>query len=174
MARFKLLAPHYLVVDGTEWEQKEIDQGTGKEIRKRYKVPKMFHTDDPGDWNYPYISPTTGKAYGGEIIVATEFSPLFPRDVVFFGPPTPEMEPLDDEAKEMVATFKHNWQEIADSPASQGTYSERLIDDFLKQQAEIAMKQSSPNSDMMALMKQMADALALLATASTKSERRAI
>jgi len=168
MARFRLLASHYLVVTGTEWEQKEIDQGTGKEIRRRYKVPRLLHIDDPADWNYPHISPATGKAFGGDIIVATEDDPNFPRDIVFVGPPTPEMEPLDDEAREIVAQHRHLWVDPIESLPSNGQlYSESLIDRFLAAQADVAIKGSQPNEDMMKLMKQMADALALLAQASS-------
>jgi hypothetical protein len=40
MARFRLKDKHYLhVLPGTEWEQKELDQVTGKQARKVYLVP---------------------------------------------------------------------------------------------------------------------------------------
>src|ERR1035437_368992 len=88
MARFRLKDKHYLhVLPETEWEQKELDQVTGKQARKVYLVPRYLDPDDPSDCNYP-----------GEIIVATKEDKAWPRDIIMKGPPTADMEPIDDES----------------------------------------------------------------------------
>lgn len=93
MARFRITDidnnGHYLKTDPpTEWEQVEVDQKTGKQGRHRYVVPMFLDPKDPGTFNYP-----------GEIIVSTKADPMYPRDIVFLGPPTQGMEPLDAEAE---------------------------------------------------------------------------
>jgi hypothetical protein len=98
MARFRIIPGpnngHYLNVPGTEWEQVEQDAKTGRQMRHRYKVPLYLHPEEPGTFNYPET---------GEIIISTKFDPAYPRDIVFEGPPTPFMEPLDAEAEKLLA-----------------------------------------------------------------------
>lgn len=48
--------------------------------------------DDPSLCNYP-----------GEIIVSTKEDPAFPKDIVFVGKPSFDMEPIDDEAHTILA-----------------------------------------------------------------------
>lgn len=127
MARFRLRGKHYLNVPGTEWEQKELDQATGKQARKIYPVPMFLDPAEPADCNYP-----------GEIIVATEISKGNGRDIVFLGDPTPDMEPLDDEAEALVESLKHKWVHPIESLS--GTYGESLMGMF---QSEIAKLQSN-------------------------------
>lgn len=88
MARWKLLVPHYLfgyppdmTEEGIEWEYKETDRLTGREKRRRYKVP--FYMDEGA-------------------IVCHEGRGL-ESDIVFEGNPTHDMVPLDKEAKEITA-----------------------------------------------------------------------
>lgn len=98
MARFRLTAPHYLrTLDPTLWEQREIDQQTQKMGRKQYEVPLYLNSDDPSLCNYP-----------GEIIVSTKRDPAFPRDIIFKGPPTQGMEPLDDEGRMMLEKLDYD------------------------------------------------------------------
>lgn len=122
MARWKLLQPHYLNVPGTEWEYKETDRTTGRQARKVFQVPLFLHPDDPADQNYP-----------GEIIVG--YKPQG-RDIVFVGPPTPDMEPLDEEAQAISDRERPKWKHPIDSLASQG-YSQSLLDDLMRQMSEI-------------------------------------
>lgn len=104
MARWRLRIPHYLnVLPETEWEQKETDLLTGKQARKVYKVPMYLDPKDPTDCNYP-----------GEIIVCHDGKGQ-PRDKVFVGPPTPDMEPLDAEAEAISAAEAPNWVDPIES-----------------------------------------------------------
>lgn len=89
MARWKLNGKHYLSVPGTEWEHKEVDLQSGKQVRKIYTVPAFLDPENPGDCNYP-----------GEIIVCHDGKGQG-RDIVFLGDPTTEMLPLDEEAQEI-------------------------------------------------------------------------
>src|SRR6516164_5357111 len=97
MARWKLLASHYLNVPGTEWEQRETPRETGKEVRKRYFIPRLLNIEDPGDWTEKYRN-DLGQVFGGDIIVCFAGRGQ-PKDIVFEGLPTPDMEPLDEEAE---------------------------------------------------------------------------
>lgn len=98
MARFRIMDMenngHYLNIPGTEWEQIEIDVKTKRQARHRYKVHTLLEPKDPTCHNYPET---------GEIIISTKTDPLYPRDLVFVGPPTPGMEPLDAEAREIMS-----------------------------------------------------------------------
>src|SRR5258708_30844440 len=107
MARWRLITGHYLnvLVDGepVEWEYKEVDRTTGKQARKIFPVPMLMDPNDPADHNYP-----------GEIIVCHEGS-CERRDVVFIGDPTPEMEPLDEEAEAISADLRQKWEHPIES-----------------------------------------------------------
>lgn len=125
MARWKLNAPHYLKVPGIEWEQNQTSQQTGKTIRHRYEVPQLLNPGDPGDHNY--LTPE-----GGEIIVCHEGLGL-PRDYVFVGNPTPDMEPLDKEAEAISASLAGAWKHPIETLPSQGGFGEVLFKDLQKQ-----------------------------------------
>src|ERR1700722_1854222 len=94
--RWRLTNSHYLKVfalpDGTrcEWEHKETSRETGRSVRKLYPVPILLNPSDPADCNYP-----------GEIIIAhaVDGAHNLQQDIVFEGPPTQEMEPLNDAAQ---------------------------------------------------------------------------
>jgi hypothetical protein len=120
MARWKLNEAHYLFAhaqdEETEWEYKETDRTTGRERRKRFKVPMYCdvgmvvcyagseHADDNG-------------AFG---------------PITIEGPPTPAMTPLDDEAKALCAEHAPNWVHPIDSLPGQG-FSEALLTTLTKQ-----------------------------------------
>jgi hypothetical protein len=103
MARWKLQSPHYLRVPGTEWEYRETDQATGKQARKVYEVPLYLNPGDKADHNYP-----------GEIVV-TDGNGADPRDIHFLGEPTPDMDPLDDDARRVSDKFRHKWKNPIES-----------------------------------------------------------
>lgn len=98
MARWRLTGKHYIHIEGTEWEYKETDQATGQQGRKVFAVPRHLDPDNPRDCNYP-----------GECIVATKASAQYPRDHIFSGPPTPDMEPLDEEAEAITEATRDSW-----------------------------------------------------------------
>lgn len=122
MARYRLIAKHYLNVPGTEWEQVETDQHTGRQVRKRYTVPRHLDPDMPSDWNYPN---------DGIIIVSDREDPSHPNDIVFIGEPTLDMVPLDDEARAKVEAVAKRGQHPIESLPGQGEiFSDRLLATF--------------------------------------------
>lgn len=126
MARWRLKSAHYLMIPGGEWEYKETSQETGKQVRRVFPVPTYLHPDDPGDHNYP-----------GEIIV-TNGGTRQPRDLEFSGPPTPEMDPLDDEAKAQSAEQEKRYKVPFDT-FNVSDYNQSLLDGFQRQIAELAV-----------------------------------
>ena len=118
MARWKLNSEHYLNLDpSSEYEHRETDQLTGATARTVHKVPTYLD----------------GKAR--EIIVCYKGKGE-PRDLVFIGEPTPEMEALDDEAKAISESLHHKWIHPIDAlPGT--TYSESLLAGLEKQLAQL-------------------------------------
>ncbi len=114
MARWKLRCPHYLNVPGTEYDYKETSELTGKSKRVIFEVPCLLNTNDQSDFNYPEL---------GAIIVAHGDGKHEPRDIIFVGPPTPEMEALDDEAEAISASLAASWIPPVDSLPAQGNGS---------------------------------------------------
>lgn len=126
MARWQLKQAHYLKVPGTEWEYKEQNRDTGRQARKVYEVPLYLNPDDPSDHNYRQ----------DEMIVVCHEGKGLPRDIVFEGPPTPDMEPLDDEAQEISEAERPKWIHPIESLPGQG-YGDALLAGFQKQLAEV-------------------------------------
>lgn len=170
MARWKLATAHYLNVPGVEWEYKENERGKKKIKTLKLPVPLLLDPNDPFDWNH---FPTGNKDEG--IIVVTNVAGDDDNDIVFIGEPTPDMIPLDDEAKALSASLAKKWQHPIDSLP--GQFSQSLIDGFQGQIAEVlAAKEAKPAevaglselmSTMAAVMKQNQDILAALAVAKT-------
>lgn len=119
--RWKLLSSHYLRVPGTEWEYKEVDQQTGRERRKRIEVDRYLDINDPSDFT------TRGANVNGmqlgEVTVCHEGKGL-PTDHIFTGNPTPEMEPLDEEAEALSNSLKDGWAYKGDGETD---YNQALI-----------------------------------------------
>ncbi len=126
MARWKLTEKHYLNVKGVEWEQIETAQDTGDQIRHRHQVPLYLDPEDQG------ILKRWGQ--GGELIVSNGTNPL-PKDVVFTGPPTPAMEPIDDEARDLSDAARPGWVHPIESMPGQG-FNDNLLQALTKQLAE--------------------------------------
>jgi len=129
MARWKLTDSHYLAVPGTEWEYKETNRETNRQARKVYEVPVYLNPKDSADWNYPRDE---------AIIVSNKFDPAYPRDIVFRGTPTPDMEPLDDEAQAVSDAERSKW--IHPIEALNMTYSESRLSEFERNIAELMAK----------------------------------
>jgi hypothetical protein len=148
MARFRLKDKHYLNVPGTEWEQSETSQATGKQARKRYKTPLYLDPDQAADQNYP-----------GEIIVTTKADPRYPRDILFEGLPTVDMEPLDEEATKLITPILARGEHPIESLS--GTFSEHLLSQF---ESQIMEKIKSPSVEprIAALQKQIDELKALV------------
>lgn len=174
MARWRLAAPHYLKVPGTEWEYKEVDRTTGKQVRKVFPVPLLLDPDQPADWNHRY-----GDGQG-EIIVAYAGKTDNVRDIIFEGDPTPDMIPLDEEAKAITATFATRWKHPIES--LEKSYSEHMLDDLQRQVADVrAQTAAQPVEGMSELLKVMKEMMeqnqqvisALVATKAPAVARRA-
>lgn len=131
MARWRLTQPHYLNVPGVEWEYKENDRQTGRAKRTMFPVPMFLNPDDPADWNY-----RVGDV--GEIIV-TNVSAPGNADITFIGDPTPDMTPLDDEARAISASFAAKWKHPIESLPENGGFSQALLNGL---QSEVSNLQS--------------------------------
>lgn len=98
MARWRLLRPHYLSTNDSTWEQKETNRDTGRQAIIHRKVPRYLDPENPADH--------TNR--DGECIVCHEGKGQ-KGDIVFFGPPSNEMEPLDDEARKITEKERLKW-----------------------------------------------------------------
>jgi hypothetical protein len=173
MARWRLAAPHYLKVPGTEWEYKETDRTTGRPKRVMFPVPTLLDPDNPGDWNYKY-----GQDQG-EIIVTNRESTDNPKDIVFSGDPTPDMVALDDEAKAITHKLAPKWKHPIESLT--GTYAEAMLKDLSTEMDLVRAQGASAKVEgmtelltaMTAMMKQNQDLIAALAGRVVEAEPKA-
>jgi hypothetical protein len=141
MARWKLATAHYLNVEDNKWEYQEVSRTTGKTIRIQVPVPTLLDPTDPADfthkWGHPQ-QPGVVSDIEGEIIVSRGPS-VDSRDVMFVGDPTPDMIPLDDEAKVISASFAERWRYKPDTDNAVN-YSQILIDQFQTTMSEVVAK----------------------------------
>jgi len=170
MARWKLLNAHYINVTGNTWEYKETDRSNGRQIRREFEVPQHLSPFDPSDWNY-----RDGQD-DGDVIVSHKFDDRYPKDYVFRGEPTPDMLPLDDEAKEISASYAGKWKHPIENLTV--SYSQSLIDGFHDEMKVLQAKQEAGSgADIKALTEavtQMAQMQATVMAALTNKpvERR--
>lgn len=119
MARWRLMTPHYLNIidpdsgEPTEWVYAETDRTTGKARRKVYHVPQLLDPKDPTQLNF-----------GDDIVVCQEGKGL-PKDIIFFGEPTPDMEPMDEEAEAISASLQAKWLHPIDTLPINGGMNEQ-------------------------------------------------
>ena len=123
--RWELRAKHYLRVPGTEWEYEETSRETGKRMKKKFEVPCFLDPDNPGDQTPP----------GSGVLIVCHEGKGLRTDVVILDPPTPDMEPLDDEARELSDKLRGSWQHPIESLP--GNFSQSLIQNFEKQMLEM-------------------------------------
>lgn len=136
MARWKLMAAHYLNVEGEEWEYQETNRTTGRPQRVKFPVPRLLDIRDPDCWTNRWGNKDNAD---GEIIVCYKGKGES-SDIVFTGDPTPDMLPVDDEAKEISATYEHLWKARPESMA--GDFSQSLVDKFQSEMAAASAKQA--------------------------------
>lgn len=165
--RWRLTAPHYLNVPGTEWHFNQVDRKTGKQVTKRFPVPELLNPNEPADWTHRYNSDE------GEIIVAWEGKTDDPRDKIFVGPPTPDMVPLDEEAKKESGKYVKVWNLPTDGTPIPDNSSELILN---KLQAELQSVSEAANKPaqieglgelmaaLTAVMKQNAELIAKLSS----------
>jgi hypothetical protein len=150
MARWKLLAGHYLNVSGDHavtWEYKETNRNTGKQEMKRFPVPMYLNPNESSDQNY---RDNFGE---GEIIVSNGDNPG-PKDYIFSGPPTPDMLPLDEDAKRISASYADRWKHPIESLP--GTYSQSVLNRLESELAEATSKTTQNIPGMPEFMATMA------------------
>lgn len=158
MARWRLTGKHYLPVPGTEYEYKETNEDTGRQARKVFPVPLFLDPESPKDWNYREDK---------EIIVAHADGAHRPRDIIFTGPPTVEMEPLDEEAEAITEQMRLGWSKQFQEESSESA-SDRIVRELADAltQSYAPAKPSSPvaeqSADFLALQAQVAELTALL------------
>ena len=165
--RWRLMTSHYLNVPGTEWEHNESDRTTGKAVRKLYPVGLLLDPRNPQDCNRD-----------GDCVVThdIEGTRLVRTDFIFLGEPTPDMEPMNDEAEAISASLKDKWAHPIDTlPANGGmndaekVFMEKMMAAFVG--AAQAPNQTVPKEDYDALLKRV---LALEAAGKPAvTERRA-
>jgi hypothetical protein len=161
MARWKLTESHYLNVLDCFWEQVETDRETGRQRRKQYPVPMYLNPNSPTDWNYRpgngHITQGGNSFDEGTIVVCWEGKGER-RDIVFVGNPTPGMEPLDDEAREVSSTF--TWAHPVDDLSP--TFSEAKLSEAAEQFGAAAAEAMTNvhTNELMSMQKQMMDMMA--------------
>lgn len=178
MARWRLAAPHYLNTGDTKWEYSEVDRSTGRPKRTQFDVPRLLNPEDPGDWNYVYSKDGFGKPESGEIVVAQGEHEA--RDYIFEGEVTPDMVPLDDEAKKISEASAHKWKYKADRLS--GTYADEMIKDLTDQVNEVRAKTANAPAEgmtelltaMTAMMKQNQEMMAALVAAKVPAAAPAV
>lgn len=108
MARWRVTAKHYINAkqygEDTTWVREETNRDTGRAFRRTFTVPLYIDPEDPGCINRNL----------GFCVVATEGKEM-PGDIILLGPPTPDMEPLDDEAKEITKAESVKWKDPINS-----------------------------------------------------------
>lgn len=148
MARWKVTSKHYIHAEQygqpTEWERQETNTDTGRMFRKAYKVPMYIDPEDPYCIN----------KHEGFVVVATKGTER-PGDIVFFGPPTMDMEPLDDEARKITEAERPKWANPIEGldPIIGENFGERLLE-VLQRQLDSAKNTSlkaAPSDDIKAL-----------------------
>lgn len=154
MARWKLQLPHYLKVPGTRWELKQINQGDGEEERVLFDVPRYLHPDNPRDCRSPE-----------GCVVA--YSNQRRGDWVFFGDPTPDMEPLDEEAEKITERLRPKWSHAIDDLPAQGGYGDALAEKFERAITEAMSRVAAPKDQTIEML------LAKVAELSSKVEELA-
>lgn len=159
MARWKLMTNHYLNVPGNTWEYKETARSgpkMGRQVRREFEVPRLLDINDPLDWTNRWGHKDNEE---GEIIVCHEGRGEV-NDCIFIGDPTPDMQPVDDEATAISASFAKKWATKPDF--NPGEYNQSLIDRFNIEDAENRSKPTEvPGmNDLVAAMNGLVAALA--------------
>lgn len=170
MARWKLLGAHYLNTTAhEEWEYSETDRKTGRPKRVKLPVPRLIDPREPSDWTTTW---GRGDDREGEVIVCFPGRGE-PSDIAFLGDPTPDMIPVDDEARAISASFADRW---AYKP--EGTdvgYSQSLIDGMQSKMAELSAKPATVQveglDNLMALMAEQTKNTNALITALANPRR---
>jgi|SRR5580704_1109289 hypothetical protein len=139
MARYRLNTGHYINAlqwDGslTEWEYTEQSLVNNRMVRRRFKVPMILDPRDATCCNYP-----------GEIIVSSKYDEKYPLDIIFEGEPTPDMTPLDDEARAKVEELSSKW--IHPIESLPGNFTQSLLDTLERQLSSVQSRAPMPSAN---------------------------
>lgn len=162
MARWRLRGPHYLHIvdpdsgDRTKWQYEEQSRETGKMARKQFIVPYLL---DPRD------------SRSGEMYVCWE-DKGDRGDITFFGDPTPDMEPMDDEAEAVTASMEEEWAHPIDSLPANGGMNEKesaFMEAMMKAFGGAANAAVPAGSEIAELRKQLDEMRAIVANIAPQS-----
>jgi hypothetical protein len=174
--RWSLRNAHYLKVielpDGTkvEWEHRETSRESGRTVRKLFQVPILLDPRDPADCNYP-----------GEVIVANAVDGThnLRNDIIFIGEPTPEMEPMNEEAQAISDSLRSKWEHPIDTLPTNGgmssaeqAFMQSMMTSFAKEIGASLPKSNIavPDGEVDELKARLAKLEALLAAQQAKPE----
>lgn len=167
MARWRLTGKHYLMVPGTHWRYEETDRDTGERNEVTFPVGRFLDPENPRDCRS-----------AGECIVCNAADKATRGDWVFTGDPTPNMEPLDEEAEAITAALRPKWEHPIDTlPSSMSGEESNFMNRLMAAAATAAG--AKPSIDPEAFMKlqaqvtQLMDENATLKAAPAPSARRA-
>lgn len=170
MARWKLMTAHYLnAVQPVQWEYNEVRGG--KSVRARYNVPRLLDPKDPSDWTHKWGQRGNfGDGEEGEIIVCLG-DPTDARDIELPAESsiTPDMMPIDDEAKVISAKYETHWSYKPDG--AETSFSQSLVDS-LKSTFEEARPQTVQVEGLSDVLSQLAATQKLLVEAMSNPARR--
>ena len=158
MARWQLTEPHYLNVPGNKWELEIKNRTNGRSERKQFLVPMHLDPNIEGDWNYQ--DRIGNNIVDGKIIVAWAHAEHEDNDIIFSGPPTPGMLPLDDEA--WAETAKYSWTPTAglDEQSQANSFSQQLLIQFTEELKGVAGDRGGMDAGMTEFMKTMTQMMA--------------
>lgn len=152
MARWQLTEPHYLNTKDTKWEFETKNRTTGRSERKQFNVPTHLDPNIESDWNYQ--DRIGNNIIDGKILVCYEGKGE-PKDIVFEGPPTPGMLPIDDEAKEISSKFDWIPTKGLDENSQFNSFAQQTL---IKLTEELKSTASAPQIEGMSeFMKTMAE-----------------
>src|SRR6266849_5825322 len=151
MPRWKLTAKHYLHAlqsgQPSEWQREENNVQSGRAFRKTYPVPMFIDPDDPHCIN----------RHLGYCVIATEGSDQ-PGDLIVSNfKPTPDMEPLDEEARQLSEVERPHWINPIDglSPTMGEDFANQLLAALQQQMNKvggISPTQLGVNSELSSLV----------------------
>jgi hypothetical protein len=128
--RWQLTEPHYLNVPGNKWELEIKNRQNGRSERKQFPVPLHLDPNIESDWNY--VDKLGNNVIDGKIIVCWEGRGE-DKDIIFSGPPTPGMLPLDDEARAESAKFSWTPTQGLDDISQSNAFSQQLLIKFTEE-----------------------------------------
>lgn len=177
MARWRLRTGHYLNIlnpntnQPITWEYSETDRNTGETDRKVFTVPKLLDPNDPKCHNHADGVVVCWEGKGER------------KDIIFYGNPTPDMEPYDEEAEAISQSFAGKWAHPIDTLPTNGAMLAPETLQIMEAFAKAIGAQAQPNvsvdgnaDTIKAMQEQIARLEALVAVQvkpEAKAERRA-